>query len=165
MRRYVLTALIAVPPLMAACGSNDEPPTAANPTPTPTVSTAPTPTPTPAAFACPLPASSNPNLDCAEASSRLANQVNLAIDTLMVTHPEIFNLNDLSGGNPRVVNPTKYYEELTNELGRTYGICTLVMTEEISIKASNSYSEDWNVLTSGNFVRRRYQGTCWPSWF
>src|SRR5262245_42910747 len=115
MRRYVLTALIAVPLIMAACGSNEEPPTAANPTPTPTVSTAPTPTPTPAAFACPLPASSNPNLDCAEATSRLANQVNLAIDALMVTHPEIFNLNDLNGGNPRVINPTKYYEELTNE--------------------------------------------------
>jgi hypothetical protein len=26
-------------------------------------------------------------------------------------------------------------------------------------------SEDWIVLTSGNYVRRRYQGTCTPAWW
>jgi hypothetical protein len=164
MRRSILFALMAVPVFFAACGSNEDLPTAA-PTPTPTVAPAPTPTPTPAAFVCPLPASSNPNLDCDEGGSQLAMQMNAALDTLMVTHPEIFNLNDLNGGSPKVINPAKYYDELVNELGRTYGICTLVMTEEISIKASNGYSEDWNVLTSAGYMRRRYKGTCAPAWF
>src|SRR5262249_37335440 len=133
MSRFVLSALIAVPFFFfVACGSHEELPTAA-PTPTPTVAPAPTPTPTPAAFVCPLPASSNPNLDCDEGGSRLATQMNAALDTLIVGHPEIFNLNDVNGGSPKVINPAKYYDELVNELGRTYGICTLVMTEEISI--------------------------------
>lgn len=163
MRHSALFAVLAVAAL-AACGS-EETPTAANPSPTPTPVPAPTPTPSPAAFSCPLPPGSNPSLNCGKATPRFSDQVNQAIDALMVKHPQVFNFNDVNGGNPKVVNPSLYYAELKNELGRTFGVCTLVQLEEISIKSTNNFSEDWIVLTSGNYVRRRYQGTCTPAWW
>ena len=165
MRRF---AFIAVPVLAAlitlvACGGE---PTPAAPTPTPTPppapAPAPTPTPTPG-YNCPLPASENPNNNCEKGVARLT-EVNLAIDALLTKHPELFNFSDLSGGNPKVVNITRYYQEIQEELGN-FGICTKITPEEISVKISNDYSEDWIVLTSGNYVRRRYQGTCTPAWW
>jgi hypothetical protein len=164
MRRFALITVLALPLAFIACGS-EETPTEATPSPTPTANPAPTPTPTPAAFTCPLPESSNPTDNCEVGTPHLAEAVNMSIDALMVKFPSIFNLNDVAGGNPKVVNPDRYYEELTNELGRTWNVCTKVGTEEISIKFSNDYSEDWNVLTSNNYVRRRYRLTCTPSWF
>lgn len=161
MRRPALIAVLAAAAFVA-CGS-DETPTAANPSPTPTPAPAPTPTPSPAGFSCPLPASSNPSLNCGKGTARLT-EVNLAIDNVMARHPEIFNFSDVTGGNPKVVNPSKYYTELKNELG-ALGVCTLVQLEEISVKSTNNFSEDWIVLTSGNYVRRRYQGTCTPAWW
>jgi hypothetical protein len=164
MHRFALFAVLSLL-VFVSCGSEEEAPTAPTPSPTPSANPAPTPTPTPAAYICPLPESSNPTSNCEVGTPKLSEAVNMSIDALMVNHPSIFNLNDLAGGNPKVVNPVRYYEELTNELGRTWGICTKVGTEEISIKWSNDYSEDWNVLTSGNYVRRRYRLTCSPSWF
>ena len=163
MQRFALFAVLSLL-VFVSCGS-EETPTEPTPSPTPSANPAPTPTPTPAAFVCPLPESSNPTENCEVGTPKLSEAVNMSIDTLMVKFPSIFNLNDLSGGNPKVVNPIRYHEELTNELGRTWGVCTKLGMEEISIKYSNDYSEDWNVITSGNYVRRRYRLTCTPSWF
>jgi hypothetical protein len=165
MRRFALIASLVLPLALVACGTDEEIPSAATPSPTPTVAPAPTPAPTPAGFSCPLPPGSNPSLNCGKGTPRLSEAVNMSIDALMVKFPSIFNLNDLNGGNPKVVNPVRYYEELVNELGRTWSVCTKVQAEEISIKYSNDMSEDWIVLTSGNYVRRRYQGTCTPAWW
>jgi hypothetical protein len=154
MRRFALIAALVLPASFVACGSDEEIPTAAA-----------TPSPTPAGYSCPLPPGSNPTLNCGKGTPRLSEAVNVSIDTLMSRFPGIFNLNDVNGGNPKVVNPVRYYEELVNELGNTWGVCTKVQAEEISIKHTNNYSEDWIVLTSGNYVRRRYQGTCTPAWW
>jgi hypothetical protein len=164
MHRFALITALGFPLIFIACGSDEPAPTAPNPSPTPTANPAPTPTPTPAGYTCPLPPGSNHN-NCSKGTPRLAEAVNMSIDALMVKHPSIFNLNDLNGGNPKVVNPVRYYEELVNELGRTWAVCTNVLPEEISIKHTNDYSEDWIVLTSGNYVRRSYRGTCTPTWW
>ncbi len=153
---------VAVAGALAACNDNSSttPTPAASATPTP----APAPSPTPAASTCPLPPSSNPQLNCSVRPPRFSDQVNGAIDEMMAKHPEIFNFNDTSGGMPRVVNPTAYYNEIKRLL-EAQGICTLLEEEEIAIKATNEFSEDWSVLTSLNFVRRRYRGTCTPAWW
>ncbi len=165
MRRPALFAVLAVASALAfvACGG-DEAPSAPTPSPTPTPAPAPTPAPTPTPFACPLPASSNPTNNCGVQTSRLSEQVNASIDAVMRNYPDLFNFNDLNGGNPKVLDPTRYYTELKKELG-ALGVCTNLLPEEISVKNNNAFSEDWGVLTSSNFVRRRYRGTCSPAWW
>lgn len=166
MRRLALfAALAAAVVVLVACGHSESatsttPVAAATPTPTPTS----TPTPAATTFACPLPASSNPQLNCGTRTPRLGDQVNLAIDSVLAKHPELFNLSDTNGGSPKVLNSVRYYNELKNELGGQ-GVCTKLEEEEISVKNTNDFSEDWGVLTSTGYVRRRYRGICTPAWW
>jgi hypothetical protein len=41
----------------------------------------------------------------------------------------------------------------------------MIEREELAIKQSNAFSEQWIIYTSTGFVRRRYQATCTPAWF
>ncbi len=166
MRRpalFAVLALAAATGALVSCGGETAP-TTPTPSPTPAPAPAPTPAPTPTPFSCPLPASSNPTNNCGVRTPRLADEVNGAIDALMRKYPPLFNFNDVNGGNPKVVDPTRYYKELKNELG-ALGVCTNLLPEEIAVKNTNNFSEDWSVLTSSNYVRRRYRGTCTPSWW
>lgn len=148
--------------LLAGCHGDGTTPTApvAAATPTPV----PSPTATPNASTCPLPPSSNPQNTCSVRPPRFSDQVNGAIDQVLVQHPEMFNFNDTSSGVPKVVNPSGYYNEIKKIL-EAQGICTKIEEEEVAIKASNELSEDWGVLTSLHYVRRRYRGTCTPAWW
>jgi len=158
----LLGAAVALVPV--GCKRSSETPTTPGPvTPTPTPAPAPTPTPTPVA-ACPLPASSNPSNDCGPWGSHLTGQLYDALDATMQEHPELFNFNDLNGGNPKVLDRIHFHEAVKAELAKQ-GICTMITEEEIAIKNTNSFSEDWSIYTSTGYVRRRYRGTCTPAWF
>jgi hypothetical protein len=157
---------------LAGCGG----PNAATPDPVPssTPPPAPAPTPTPArnpgsqgAYACPLPASSNPKAitaGCPEEWPQLAGPVNQAIEQAMAEHPELFNFAELNGTSPRVLNRERYHQVVAENLVRA-GVCVMIEREEIAIKQSNAFSEQWIIYTSTGFVRRRYQATCSPAWF
>jgi hypothetical protein len=134
-------------------------PTPATPTPTPVTS------PTPAAFSCPLPPShkENPN-DCYVGRPTLGPQINSAIDAVIATRPELFDLNETNGGNPRVLDKDAYWKAVKGELEKQ-GVCTIIEKEELAVKITNAYNEQWNTYTSAGFVRRRYVTTCEPSWF
>jgi hypothetical protein len=137
-------------------------------TPTPAASATPTPvpasSPSPAASSCSLPPSTNPQNDCSVRKPRFSDQVNGAIDRVMAQRPELFDFSDTSGGVPRVVNPAGYYSEVKKAL-EAQGICTRIDEEEIAIKQTNDWSEDWKILTSLSFVRRHCAGTCTPAWW
>lgn len=157
-----MVLVVSLAGALAACNSSTTP----TPTPsaTPTPAPAPSPTATPSTSTCSLPPSSNPQLNCSARTPRFSDEVNGAIDEIMARHSEYFNFDDTSGGVPRVVNPTGYYNEIKRIL-EAQGICTKLEEEEIAIKATNEFSEDWSVLTSLSFVRRRYRGTCTPAWW
>jgi hypothetical protein len=156
--------------VLSACGSSS--PATPEPAPTPTPTPAPTPTPNPGsfgAFACKLPPSSNPSADngpgsCPELQGRLGNQVNAAIDKAEREHPELFNFNDMNGPSPRVLDRALYHDAVAENLVQA-GVCTIIQKEEIAVKNVNDFNEQWNIYTSGGFVRRRYVTTCSPSWF
>jgi hypothetical protein len=159
--------------VIVACGSSNNTPLTPTPaTPTP----APIATPTPAGFVCPLPPSSkaDPN-DCYKGTPTLGAQVNSSIDRVIATRPELFNLNDMAGANPRVLDRDAYWLAVKHELERQ-GVCTLIEKEEFAVKTTNAFNEQWNIWASSGapnctrdtclgFVRRKYATSCAPSWF
>jgi hypothetical protein len=167
-------ALFCFSVTLAGCGGSAQTPAAPTPTPTPTP--APIATPTPAGFVCPLPPSSkaDPN-DCYKGTPTLGAQINSSIDRVIAKRPELFNLNDMAGGNPRVLDRDAYWLAVKHEL-ESQGVCTLIEKEEFAIKTTNDFNEQWNIWASSGapnctrdtclgFVRRKYATTCAPSWF
>jgi hypothetical protein len=159
---FAVFAFISAGFMLSACGGSSAPsdPTPPSPTPAP----GPTPTPPPTGFVCPLPASNNPTDHCFEGEPQLGVQVNLAIDRVISTRQELFNMSDLAGGNPRVLDREAYWKAVKAELEKQ-GICTIIEKEEFAIKNTNEFNEQWNLWTSAGFVRRRYVTSCAPSWF
>lgn len=158
--RGPLGGLVLAGLLMGACGGASATSPVAAPTPTP-----PSPTPTPVAgFVCPLPPSVNLSPECPKLQPRLGGYVNNALDAVLTKRPELFNFADSLGGNPKVLDRQKYHEAVKQEL-EAQGVCTLIEKEELAIKNTNEFNEQWNVYTSGGYVMRRYVTTCSPAWW
>jgi hypothetical protein len=173
MTRLRIIVLSCLSVTLASCGGGTTP---AAPTPTPTPTPAPIATPSPAGFVCPLPPSSkaDPN-DCYKGTPTLGTQVNSSIDRVIATRPELFNLNDMAGSNPRVLDRDAYWLAVKHELEKQ-GVCTLIEKEEFAVKTTNAFNEQWNIWASSGapdctrdtclgFVRRKYATSCAPSWF
>lgn len=162
----VLASSLALTGLLtlASCGS-DSTTTPVTPSPaTPTPAPVPTPSAGPAAFSCPLPPSSNESDNCFVGKSVLAGEVNDAINIVIATRPELFNLEDMNGGNPHVRDRDGYWKAVKVELEKQ-GICTIIQKEELAIKNHNAFNEQWNIQSTAGYVRRRYVTSCTPAWF
>jgi len=68
------------------------------------------------------------------------------------------------GGNPKVLDRQKYHEAVKLEL-EAQGVCTQIEKEEMAIKITNEYNEQWNIWTSGGYVMRKLVTTCIPAWW
>lgn len=147
--------------MIPACTKTTTPVTPTPSTPPP----APAASPTPVAFSCPLPPShkDDPNA-CYVGRPTLGPQINSAVDAVIATRPELFDLHETNGGNPRVLDRDAYWLAVKGELEKQ-GVCTIIEKEELAVKITNAYNEQWNLYTSAGFVRRKYVTTCEPSWF
>jgi hypothetical protein len=144
----------------AACGGGGSGSPVAPPTPTP-----PPATPPPVVgFVCPLPPSVNLSPECPKLQPQLGGYVNTAVDAVLTKRPELFNFNDSLGGNPKVLDREKYHLAVKQEL-EAQGVCTQIEKEEVAVKTSNEFNEQWNIYTSGGYVMRRYVTTCLPAWW
>jgi hypothetical protein len=56
------------------------------------------------------------------------------------------------------------YDELVAAI-QAQGICAKDDNEEIAVKNSNAFDEQYNIWTSGGYVRRSYITTCFPAQF
>lgn len=162
VRSGSVIGLVLSSAVLASCGGSGASPVAA-PTPTPAPTAQATPPPV-ASFVCPLPASFNPSDTCPKIQPRLGSYVNTAVDAVLSKRPELFNFNDVLGGNPKVLDRQKYHEAVKLEL-ENQGVCTVIEKEELAIKNTNEYNEQWNIWTSGGYVMRRYVTTCSPAWW
>ena len=173
-RHHRSIALFCLSVTLAGCGTDQNP---AAPTPTPMPTPAPIATPTPAgSFVCPLPPSSKADPDdCYKGTPTLGVQINSSIDKVIATRPELFNMNDMAGGNPRVLDRDAYWLAVKHEL-ESQGVCTIIEKEEFAVKTTNDFNEQWNLWASSGapnctrdtclgFVRRKYASSCAPSWF
>jgi hypothetical protein len=152
-------------PLVVSCGSSpvaDEEPEAE-------VAQASAPAPAPAGLRCTLPRGTGSGTNCPRyEEGDFVVAVDAAIDRVIAKHPEYFNVNDKIGtGQPKIVNPNAYLNAVPQEL-EAAGYCSIFDGEEIAVKNTNNYSEQYHVWYSSFYVRRgggAYRATCTPAWF
>jgi hypothetical protein len=142
------------------------------PTPAPTPGepqSSPTPAPTDgggggnAGQSCaPAPAPGNERCPY-EGNSDFIGVVESAYDTLIKAHPDWFNGNG-SGATLRI-SDDKWTWAVINEVRRK-GYCAGLYAEEVSVRTSKAYSENFDVVTSAGTIRRgsgSYRSTCYPA--
>jgi hypothetical protein len=147
----------AVAMLLAACGGGQDRSPAAPPPPP-----VPTPTPGPPAYvpfsaSCArLPAGSS-RYTCREDPAHFHEDVFGAIDVLKNERPEFFN-------GETILNMAGYYAGLVQILDRR-DLCAHFDGQELAVKQTNDFSEQYRLQTSWRTIRRAYMGVCYPAWF
>ena len=162
-RRFLLSAAVLG---AFACGGSDVPvPTAvATPTPAP----APSPSPVATTFTCPLPALPDLHNTCPKLTPQLWEFVENAIQATIQQHPELFDFNDdLGGGAFKVLDHDRYVNTVVDNIHKQ-GVCSRAEVEEIQVKTTNDFNEQYNIWVSAGYVRHgphSYITTCFPAQF
>jgi hypothetical protein len=148
----------------AAC--RDSPPSAADtppiPPPAAATTTAATPAPTPQAGVrgCGLPPVTTPGGGCTRDEPLFLGEVDEAVRQLQRQRPDIFEAS-------YVLSPPQFYLGVIANL-EAKGFCAAFDGEEIQIKDSQAYSEQYHLITSGQYLRWgevTYRATCRPAAF
>jgi hypothetical protein len=160
-----LSTALLLGALAAACGSS---PTAApQPTPTPTPKPSPTPNLLPGCGLAPLPDLHN---QCPQLRPEYYGAVDDAIKATFKEHPELFDFTVVKGGGIysfKVLDRRKYTGAVVEKL-HSYGYCAVDQKEEIAVKKTQVFNEQYNIWTSDGFVRLppgAYETTCFPAQF
>jgi hypothetical protein len=176
LRAAAVGALGTIALLGSSCGGSSP----SSSTPPTTVAPQPTPTPTPTGggsfyhSSCPL-GKGDPNPSCERGHSSLLQDMESAMDLLILQKPQIFDLNDeYSPGTKayKVLDREAYMEGLVANL-RAAGLCSELdpddaLLETVRAKDEPGFSEDFDVLLSSGHMRRgngMYRQTCNPSAF
>jgi hypothetical protein len=118
---------------------------------------------------CGLPPGNGSGQDCPRQISSYLPEVERSLDRLVERRPEIFDLNSTRGcGTCYLVRDTDVYvEEMLKEV-RSEGACATWDGEELAVKRTNDFNDQYDILTFENFIRRdngSYRATCYPAWF
>jgi len=118
-----------------------------------------------AAFVCPLPALPDLRNECPKLKGgELQDYVNIAVDRTITEHPEYFDLNDTFGGSVRVKDRSAYIRKVVENI-HAQGVCAHEEVEEIQVKNTNEFHEQYNLWSSSGYTRRSYITTCFPAQF
>jgi hypothetical protein len=123
---------------------------------TPTPVTDPTPGPPLSASCARLPLGSA-KYACRDETPTFMNEVNDSIDTLKAQHPEYFN-------GETILNLGGYYVGVIKLLDQK-NICAGFDGEELAVKNTPDFNDQYKLQTSWNTIRRFYVGTCYPATF
>jgi len=162
---WVLLAALAGATVPAACRHSHSPTEGdvSSPSPPPTVPRFP-PSPPP----CPLPPGGGSGEKCPYELPFFALQVNEAIAIVENEHPELFDFSHSRGGLSYLVRDTDRYTAGAAYVLSTRGFCAIWDGEEIAMKDTNTFNEQYDILTFEGYVRwggGAYQSTCHPAWF
>jgi hypothetical protein len=91
------------------------------------------------------------------------------MDQLVREEPSLFDQRKTRGcGNCfLVLNPTRYVSRMA-ELMAERSLCGHYDGEELAVKQSNAFNDQYDILTADMFIRRQggsYRSTCSPAWF
>lgn len=146
-------------------------PTPQGPAPAPTGNpTDPAATPPPGGQGCGVGPGNGSGENCPREEPSFLSQVESAMDQLIRQEPQIFNLNKTSKGCPncyQVVDADRYVQRMA-ELMSQRGLCGLYDGEELAVKKTNDFNDQYDIFTSDGFMRRQlgsYRSTCRPAWF
>lgn len=127
----------------------------------------PTPEPPVTVRGCGLPPS-GPWQRCPYELPQFNFEINEAIAQVQNELPELFDFADWQGGlSYRVRDPQRYHEAVVARL-EGMGFCALWDGEEVGVKNTNAFNEQYQVMTSLGYVRwggGAYRSTCFPAWF
>src|ERR1700704_4191760 len=142
---------------------------AATPTPAPAPGT-PTPAPAPpSGQTCSLGRGNGSGNGCPLERARVQEAVERAIDNVIRNNPSLFDKSKdrCVQGCPFVRDTNGYWDAVTNEI-RRLGYCATNDGEELAVKNSNSFNDQYDIINAEGFVRRgagSYRATCYPAWF
>jgi hypothetical protein len=143
-------------------------PSSPSPSPTPSSSPAPSTPSTPTGGSCSLPASNSPDAGCSMQSSNFLGAVDKAITKVTEQQPSLFDFTTFTCTNCYYVrNQDAFVAAVVANLTAA-GYCALYDGEELAVKNTNSYNEQFDILVSSGYIRRgdgSYRSTCNPSWF
>lgn len=138
--------------------------TPAAPQPAPTATPAP-----PAAQGCRLPAGTGSGANCPRQSPSYLKEVESAMDQLYREEPGIFDMKRSRGcGDCYFLKDPDRFSRRMAELMSERGLCGHYDGEELAVKGTNSFNDQYDIVTSDMFVRRQlgsYRSTCYPAWF
>ena len=155
---------LAIPVVLGA-------PATPSPSPTPTPSATPNPSPTappPTGGTCSLPKSNNPEAPCSMQSQSFLGPLDKAITLLTTQQPSIFDFNRKTCENCYFVKDESAFVSGVIKNLNAAGYCALYDGEELGVKNSNSFNDQYDILVSSGHIRRgdgSYRSTCNPSWF
>jgi hypothetical protein len=140
------------------------------PSPTPTTNPAPAPTPgaPPTGGSCSLPPSNSPDAPCSMGSPSFLSQVDKAITQVTQQQPSLFNFNNNLCQNCYYVKDQDQFVAAVIQNLSAMGLCAYYDGEELAVKNSNSFNDQFDILVSSGHIRRgdgSYRATCTPSWF
>jgi hypothetical protein len=163
----VTPAPLAIPVILTTPKPTPTPAATPTPAPAPTPSPSPTP-PAPGGGSCSLPASSPSNPICTDEKARLLDAVEKAITQATQSRPDIFDFNDKKCDNCYYVKDVNaYLSEMVKKLN-AQSVCAMWDGEEMAVKDSNAFSEQYDILLASNHMRRgtgSYRGVCKPALF
>ena len=169
MTRYRLLSIVSVAALalsLQVCGGGGNSNTDTGPTvPVPVPDPTPQPTPEPDAplsASCAALGEGVPISEavCTAGPEHFLDEVHLAIEQVRSRFPEYFN-----GRN--VLNVGGYYVEIIRALDEM-GLCAHTGGEELGVKKSDAYNDQFDILTAKNEYRTGetiYRGSCAPAIF
>ncbi len=142
---------------------------AATPTPGP-AAPAPTPGPTPPArsASCSLPAGNGSGDDCTRTTPAFLDALGASIDDLVRSEPDIFDLDQKKCDNCYHVRDLERFMSGLQSRLASRGLCVFDDGEELAIKNSNDFNDQYDVLTADFYLRRgdgSYRSTCRPAAF
>ena len=106
-------------------------------------------------------------LTCGRETSRFYDDVEAAIGQVLKEQPELFDFNDIAARTdwPKVVNQDGYFQSIIGILVAK-GYCARWDGEELAVKKTSDYNEQFAILLSHIWIRRGmgiYRSTCYPS--
>jgi len=112
-----------------------------------------------------LPALPDLHINCPKLTPQLSGYVNTAIDIVVAQQPTLFDFSDSLGvGSWKVKDRQKYITAVVEAI-HAQGVCAKDDNEEVAVKTTNDFNEQYNIWTSGGYVRRSYITTCIPAQF
>jgi hypothetical protein len=126
--------------------------------------------PPPSGQGCGVGPGSGSGEDCPRLEPSFLSEVESALDQLVREEPQLFNLNKTSKGCPncyQIVNADRYVQRMAQLMSQR-GLCGLYDGEELAVKRTNAFNDQYDIFTADGFIRRQlgsYRSTCSPAWF
>jgi hypothetical protein len=163
-------AAVSLCAALAACGGGGNDSTTSPPVTNPPATTPPAPTPAPVAFD-PLPGTSScarfaagREGNCSRSSASFLDVIDSVLDDMVRTEANLF---ENTGSGLRVRSTGQFYVALLKKLDQR-GLCVNFDGEELQVKNSDGFSDQYHMITSDLILRRgesSYRATCAPAAF